>query len=89
MTLLRKCRVSVFDEPEAGIDIWSFDGLVDAFRSLRGGNRITVLVSHQEKIMRGADRLILLDGGRVKTVGTPDEVLKNIRSAGTCEKLRR
>ena len=48
-----------------------------------------MLVSHQEKIMRGADRLILLDGGRVKTVGTPDEVLKNIRSAGTCEKLRR
>ncbi len=87
MALLRKCKVSVFDEPEAGIDIWSFDRLVGAFDSLKGGNRVTVLVSHQEKIMRGADRLVLLDGGAVKLMGTPDEVLSSIHADKACKKL--
>lgn len=87
MALLRKCRVSVFDEPEAGIDIWSFDRLVGVFGALKGGNRITVLVSHQENIMKAADRLVLLTRGRVERTGTPDEVLKFIHSAGTCDRL--
>lgn len=80
MALIRKCRVSVFDEPEAGIDIWSFDRLSGAFAALKGEGRISVLVSHQERIMRGADKLIVLDGGKVARVGAPDEVLKHIRS---------
>ncbi len=87
MALLRKCKVSVFDEPEAGIDIWSFDRLVGAFDSLKGGDRVTVLVSHQEKIMRGADRLVLLDGGAVKLTGSPDEVLSHIHADKACKKL--
>ncbi len=84
---LRRSKVSVFDEPEAGIDIWSFDGLVGAFSALKGGDRVTVIVSHQEKIMRAADRLVLLTGGKAERVGTPDEVLKFIRSDGACKKL--
>jgi len=87
MALLRGCKVSVFDEPEAGIDIWSFDRLVGAFDALKGGDRITVLVSHQERIMRGADRLVLLDGGRVSRIGAPDEVLKFIHTDAACERL--
>ncbi len=89
MALIRKCRVSVFDEPEAGIDIWSFDRLVGAFSALKGECRISVLVSHQERIMRGADRLVLLDGGKVSKVGTPDEVLKYIHTGTACNKLNR
>ncbi len=88
MALLRGCRVSIFDEPEAGIDIWSFDRLVGAFAALKGGNRVAVLVSHQEKIMRGADRLVLLTAGEVSRVGTPDEVLKYIHSDVACRKLQ-
>lgn len=87
MALLRKCKVSVFDEPEAGIDIWSFDHLVGVFGALKGRERITVLVSHQEKIMKAADRLVLLTRGKVERTGTPDEVLKFIHSAGTCDRL--
>lgn len=87
MALLRDCKVSVFDEPEAGIDIWSFDKLVGAFRALRGENKVTVLVSHQEKIMREADRLILLSNGKVERIGAPSEVLMYIHSDRPCRRL--
>lgn len=87
MALIRNCRVSVFDEPEAGIDIWSFDRLVGVFSALKNDGRISVLVSHQERIMRGADKLVLLDGGKVSRVGTPDEVLRYIHTGTTCKKL--
>ncbi len=87
MALLRKCRVSVFDEPEAGIDIWSFDRLVGAFASLKDGGRISVLVSHQERIMRGADKLVLISGGKVERIGSPEEVLKYIHVGTACGRL--
>ncbi len=87
MALLRDCKVSVFDEPEAGIDIWSFDKLVGAFRALKGKDRVTILVSHQEKIMREADRLVLLSGGKAERIGTPNEVLKFIHSERPCKRL--
>ncbi len=85
--LMRASKVTVFDEPEAGIDIWSFDRLVGVFKALKGDGRITVLVSHQEKIMREADRLILIDGGKIARDGTPDEVLKYIRGSSACPRL--
>lgn len=87
MALIRKCRITVFDEPEAGIDIWSFERLAGAFSALKGEGRVSVLVSHQERIMRGADKLVLLSGGKVQEHGTPDEVLKHIRSVSACKKL--
>lgn len=86
MALLRSARLYVFDEPEAGIDIWSFDRLVGMFATLKG-KAISVLVSHQERIMRGADRLVLLSGGRVERVGAPDEVLKFIHADTACKRL--
>lgn len=87
MTLLRKCKVAVFDEPEAGIDIWSFDRLVGTFGALKGDKRITVLVSHQERIMQGADKLVLLNGGRVEKIGSPSDMLRSIHAEKFCRKL--
>lgn len=81
MALLRNCRVSVFDEPEAGIDIWSFDNIVGVFSKLKGNGRITILVSHQERIMRAADKLVLLNSGRVEAIGAPEVMLKKIHGA--------
>lgn len=87
MAFLRRAEVSVFDEPEAGIDIWSFDRLASAFSALRGGNRVTVIVSHQERIMRGADSIVLLTGGKIERSGVAEEMLGFIRGDTQCKKL--
>ncbi len=89
MALLRDGAVTVFDEPEAGIDLWSFDNLIDAFDTLKDGKKITIIISHQERVMRSADQLVVMQSGQVQQVGTPAEVLKVIRPATPCAKLQR
>ena len=80
--------LSIFDEPEAGIDLWSFDGLISAFREnkLEGGTNI--IISHQEKIMNIADKIVLMDSSKVVQVGTRDEVLPRVKSTKICSKLQ-
>lgn len=80
MALARKGRVNIFDEPEAGIDLWSFENLTNIFSSLKGATNI--IVSHQKKILEIADEVILLQGGRVKKVGTYKEILPLIERKG-------
>lgn len=89
MALLRDGAVTVFDEPEAGIDLWSFDNLIDAFDTLKDGKKITIIISHQERVMRSADQLVVMQSGQVQQVGVPAEVLKVIRPATPCAKLQR
>ncbi|NLN06837.1 MAG: ATP-binding cassette domain-containing protein [Firmicutes bacterium] len=77
--LARKLKVAIFDEPEAGIDLWSFQKLTETFAGLREKYRGTlVIISHQERILRLADRVILVSGGRVSEITTPEKFLAEI-----------
>ncbi len=68
--LARHSRVSVFDEPEAGIDLWSFNNLIEVFKGLQGGlNGSLVVISHQERILSIADEIIVLKDGVVECCG--------------------
>jgi Fe-S cluster assembly ATP-binding protein len=79
--LARGTKVSVFDEPEAGIDLWSFKNLIKVFEKMHGDIKGSiVIISHQERILNIADELIVISGGSVKTVGTPEKVLPELLS---------
>ena len=81
-TLLAKnSRVMIFDEPEAGIDLWSFARLTETFRDLHEKGRHTIIIiSHQERIIRLADEIVLLAGGEIAGRGTADELYPRLLS---------
>jgi len=77
--LARDLRVALFDEPEAGIDLWSFQRLTDTFRRLNEDTDTTiVIISHQERILRLADEVILIAGGKIAEITSPDKILGDI-----------
>lgn len=77
--IARKTKLTIFDEPEAGIDLWSFQNLIDVFQNLRQEIRGTVLIiSHQERILEIADEIIVIAGGRVVTHGPRENVLPTL-----------
>lgn len=74
--LARHSRLSVFDEPEAGIDLWSFTNLINVFSDMRKDLKGTMLIiSHQERILKIADVIYVVAGGRIECSGTPEEIL--------------
>ena len=78
MIMARGTKLSVFDEPEAGIDLWSFSNLIQVFEHLHEKiNGSILIISHQERILNIADRIIVLDGCRICAVGTHAELLQN------------
>lgn len=85
----RGTKVSVFDEPEAGIDLWSFNNLIKVFRSMHERTKGTIIIiSHQERILDIADSIIVVADGAVKEQGPKDEIfphLINVRSE--CRKM--
>ncbi len=77
--LARKTKVNIFDEPEAGIDIWSFQKLIDVFKNLRSVSSATqLIISHQRGILEIADTIIVISDGKVAVSGTPKEVLPTL-----------
>lgn len=77
--LARKAKVAIFDEPEAGIDLWSFSKLVKTFQFLRKNGKGTLLViSHQERILSIADEIVVIADGRVRMAGPKDEILPKL-----------
>ncbi len=80
--LARKdAKVLVFDEPEAGIDLWSFSSLIDAFKAIKADStRSLLIISHQERIMEIADRIVVIADGKVRTEGTRMQVLPSLLS---------
>ena len=84
--LFRKdAQVLVFDEPEAGIDLWSFTNLIDAFESLKKeGGRTLVIISHQERIMEIADHIAVVADGTVRSFGKRDEILPSLLAGERC-----
>ena len=78
----KNARMLVFDEPEAGIDLWSFSNLIAAFEKLKAeGGRTLLVISHQERIMDIADHIVVIAGGQVRDQGAKDDVLPNLLSA--------
>lgn len=74
--LARKPLVSIFDEPEAGIDLWSFQSLIDVFQQIESTSKgMTLVISHQERILNIADQIILLEDGKIKEVGNRDKMM--------------
>ncbi len=74
--LARHARLTVFDEPEAGIDLWSFQNLIRIFESMRENIKDSsmIIISHQERILNIADEIAVLSAGRIEKHGTRDEL---------------
>ena len=85
--LARKAKVNIFDEPEAGIDIWSFNGLVNIFKNSLNSNNMNIIISHQEKLFKSADEVRLISDGEIKIHDTPEKVLPKLNSFNVCSKL--
>ncbi|MBQ7391049.1 MAG: ATP-binding cassette domain-containing protein [Clostridia bacterium] len=78
----RGTKLSVFDEPEAGIDLWSFNNLIQVFRNMYEKTKGTiVIISHQERILDIADKIIVIADGRVAAYGTKNEILPELLNA--------
>ena len=77
--LARKCPLMIFDEPEAGIDLWSFARLTETFSEIHAKKEATILIiSHQERIIRLADEIILVADGHVKDRGPAEKIYPQI-----------
>ena len=77
--LARDLEISIFDEPEAGIDLWSFAKLVETFQKLKSEEKQSIiLISHQERIMKLADEIVIIENGSVKQKGKRDEILPSL-----------
>lgn len=79
MVLARGTKLTVFDEPEAGIDLWSFGNLIQVFENMRktaGGS--ILIISHQERILNIADRIILIADGQIQSEGGREEMLPKL-----------
>lgn len=90
ITLARKSKFTIFDEPEAGIDLWSFNSLIRVFENLAAKTSESLLIiSHQERILSIADRIIVISDGEVTKDGKGSDVLPGILSASsTCNVLK-
>ena len=77
--LARASRLSVFDEPEAGIDLWSFQNLIQVFERMRERTKGSIIIiSHQERILNIADRIVVIADGRITKQGKKEEILPEI-----------
>ena len=75
---IRKTKLTIFDEPEAGIDLWSFNNLIEIFEDMRNLIKgTTLIISHQERILKIADEVILMKSGKIEQITTSEEFFKN------------
>lgn len=86
MIIARGTKLSLFDEPEAGIDLWSFNNLIKVFEGMHEKiNGSILIISHQERILNIADKIIVISDGQVAAQGTKQEVLpKLLASSEAC-----
>ena len=91
--LARGTKLSVFDEPEAGIDLWSFQNLIQVFEQMRDSIKDSsiLIISHQERILEIADEIIVVADGKIDRMGPRDEILPSLigttSAVGTCAPL--
>ena len=90
-TVLARCtKMSVFDEPEAGIDLWSFGNLIKVFEKMHDSIHGSIMIiSHQERILNIADKIVVIAKGQVTAQGKKDEILPellgNTGGAASCK----
>ena len=88
--LAKQGRVMIFDEPEAGIDLWSFSRLTGTFEAIhQRSDAALIIISHQERIIRLADEIILVSGGQIMDAGPVEEIFPKIlaNTTGSCSYL--
>ena len=78
--LAKASKLSIFDEPEAGIDLWSFQNLIEVFKGMRENIKDSsiLIISHQERILNISDEVIVIKNGKIDSIGSKDEVLPNV-----------
>lgn len=77
--LARGTKLSVFDEPEAGIDLWSFQNLIQVFERMRENtNGSIIIISHQERILNIADEIVMIADGQIVKQGPKEEILPEL-----------
>ena len=84
MIMARGTKLSIFDEPEAGIDLWSFNNLIQVFEKMHeklGGS--IMIISHQERILNIADRVIVVANGQIRTEGSREDILPDLLAASS------
>ena len=88
--MARGTKLSIFDEPEAGIDLWSFQNLIRVFEDMHDKIQGSILIiSHQERILNIADKIVVIAGGELDNVGTKEEILPGLlHKAGSCIKQK-
>lgn len=90
--IARNSLLSIFDEPEAGIDLWSFSNLIKVFGEMKKNNPdgAVVIISHQERILNIADEIVVIRNGKVAKAGSKDEILPSLMTTedlvGVCPK---
>ena len=83
--LAKPHKLCIFDEPEAGIDLWSFSMLVQQFEKIhREKKESLILISHQERIIQMADRIMVIEDGRIASIGARDEILPELFKEDSC-----
>ena len=83
---VRQTKLTLFDEPEAGIDLWSFNNLIEIFENMREIVKgTTLIISHQERILEIADEIILMKNGQIEKIETSEEFMKNNVSKICCK----
>ena len=86
--VLREAKLTIFDEPEAGIDLWSFNNLIQVFENMsKLVKGTTIIISHQERILNIADEVILMKNGKINKIGTSEEILKEEIANKACCKM--
>lgn len=86
--LARSTKLSVFDEPEAGIDLWSFGNLIKVFEKMHEKTQGNILIiSHQERILNIADKIVVIANGKIKEQGTKEEILPALLGKEACQVL--
>lgn len=84
--IARNTPLSVFDEPEAGIDLWSFNNLIKVFEEFHNQHKSLIIISHQERILNIADEIIIIADGAVKSHGSKEEILPELLDGtGSCK----
>ncbi len=84
----RNSELTIFDEPEAGIDLWSFTSLIKVFENIRKTIKgTTIIISHQERIINIADEIILINNGKIEKTGTKEEMMSTYLKEHKCCKL--
>lgn len=88
--IARESEFTIFDEPEAGIDLWSFNNLIKVFEKIRQDIKGSILIiSHQERILNIADKIVLMNNGKIEKIGRKNEIMDKVVKETICCKLEK